>query len=109
MTSEDADPAAETSAESSTSSSSSSSSTDASASALDPDDSDGSGGLARTLLLAVPLFCKFVIVLIIKFLTDLVVFPLLFLYRVARLTKRRILKMFKSKDDQFKDITPNGS
>jgi hypothetical protein len=57
-----------------------------------------SGSLMRTLLLAVPLFCKFVIVLMIKFLTDLVVYPLLFLYRLARLTKRRILALFK-KDD----------
>jgi hypothetical protein len=58
------------------------------------DSTTPSGGLTRTLLLAAPLFCKFVIVLCIKFLTDLVVFPLLFLYRMARLVKRRILKTF---------------
>jgi len=56
--------------------------------------STGGGGVTRTILLAVPLFCKFVIVLMIKFLTDLVVFPLLFLYRLARITKRKILAIF---------------
>jgi hypothetical protein len=55
--------------------------------------------LWKTVVLAVPLFCKFVIVLVIKFLTDLVVFPLLLLYRLARLTKRRILNFFQSKGD----------
>jgi len=66
------------------------------------DDTTG-GGLTRTMLLAIPLFCKFVIVLIIKFLTDAVVFPLLFLYRFARITKRKIRALFTSsskKDDE---------
>ena len=45
----------------------------------------------RTLLLTVPLFLKFVIVLMIKVVTDLIVFPLLFLYRLAGLVKRRFL------------------
>jgi hypothetical protein len=49
-------------------------------------------GLAKTLLL-VPLFCKFVVVLAIKFITDLIVFPLLFLYRLAGQAKRKFLKM----------------
>jgi hypothetical protein len=43
----------------------------------------------RTLLLTVPLFCKFVVVLLLKFATDLVVYPLLFLYRVAGVVKRK--------------------
>ena len=49
-------------------------------------------GVAKTILL-VPLFCKFVVVLVIKFITDLIVFPLLFLYRLAGIVKRRLLKM----------------
>ena len=53
-----------------------------------------STGLIHTLFLAVPLMLKFVVVLVIKFLTDLVVFPLLFAYRLARLTKRKILGLF---------------
>jgi hypothetical protein len=49
-------------------------------------------GVAKTILL-VPLFCKFAVVLLIKFITDLVVFPLLFLYRLAGQVKRKLLKM----------------
>jgi hypothetical protein len=66
----------------------------------------GSGVWWKTAALALPLFCKFVIVLVIKFLTDLVVYPLLMLYRLARLTKRRILGLFSSKG---KDEKVNGS
>lgn len=55
------------------------------------------GSLTRTFLLAVPLFFKFVIVLIIKFLTDLVVFPLLFLYRFLRLAFQSITGTRKGK------------
>jgi hypothetical protein len=65
-----------------------------------------SGVWWKTAALALPLFCKFVIVLVIKFLTDLVVYPLLLLYRLARLTKRRILGLFSSKG---KDEKVNGS
>jgi len=50
-------------------------------------------GLVAALFLGPPLFAKFVIVLIVKFMTDLVVFPLLFLYRMARLGKNKILAM----------------
>ena len=57
------------------------------------DDEVSSSGVTRTLLLAVPLFCKFVLVLMIKFVTDLIVYPLLLLYRGARITKRRVLRM----------------
>ncbi|EEC43790.1 predicted protein [Phaeodactylum tricornutum CCAP 1055/1] len=58
-------------------------------------------GLAKAVLLAVPLFCKFVIVLCIKFLTDLVVFPLLWTYRLARLTKKKILGLFGKRSSPF--------
>jgi hypothetical protein len=61
--------------------------------------------VTRTVLLTVPLFCKFVIVLVIKFGTDLVVFPLLFLYRLAGIAKRRFLKMIGKAPDSEK---PNG-
>lgn len=66
-----------------------------------PNQQDESRSIATIILLAVPLFCKFVIVLLIKFLTDLVVFPLLWLYRLARLTKRRILKFIADVADRF--------
>jgi hypothetical protein len=55
---------------------------------------DGRSSLSRTLVLAVPLMLKFTLVLMIKFLTDLVVFPLLLTYRAARLTKRRLFKIW---------------
>lgn len=68
-------------------------------------DDSTSGGLKRTLVVAVPLFCKFVIVLCIKFLTDAVVFPLLFLYRLARITKRKIKALFSKEGNM---TPPNG-
>ena len=40
----------------------------------------------------------------IKFVTDLIVFPLLWLYRLARLTKRKFLKMIGKGDREY----PNG-
>lgn len=52
------------------------------------------GSLSRTLVMAVPLMLKFALVLMIKFLTDLVVFPLLFTYRGARIMKRRMTKIW---------------
>lgn len=58
------------------------------------DDEDEARGITRTVLLTVPLFCKFVIVLMIKFVTDLIVFPLLWLYKLAGVVKRRILRLF---------------
>ena len=58
------------------------------------DDDDEARGITRTVLLTVPLFCKFVIVLMIKFVTDLIVFPLLWLYKLAGVVKRRILRLF---------------
>ena len=47
---------------------------------------------AKSMLLTVPLFLKFAAVLMIKFVTDLIVFPLLFLYRLAGVGKRKLLK-----------------
>ena len=66
---------------------------DPSAVVEDDDDINSKGGLLKIILISVPLFCKFCIVLMVKFLTDLVVYPLLILYRLARLTKRRFLKL----------------
>jgi hypothetical protein len=67
---------------------------------------DEKRGLTKTILLTVPLFCKFVIVLLIKFVTDLIVFPLLFLYRLAGIGKRRFLKMIGKGPDMTEK--PNG-
>ncbi|KAL7560461.1 hypothetical protein ACA910_020505 [Epithemia clementina (nom. ined.)] len=70
------------------------------------EDYTNDGGMWKTALLAGPLFVKFVIVLLIKFLTDLVVFPLLWLYRLARLTKNKILKLFR-KDPESPNSAPS--
>lgn len=58
----------------------------------DDDETEGKRGITKTVLLAVPLFCKFVVILLLKFVTDLVVYPLLFLYRLAGTAKRKIMK-----------------
>ena len=56
---------------------------------------------ARTVLLSLPLFVKFAIVLLLKFATDLVVFPLLFLYRLAGIGKRKFLSLIGSGSDKL--------
>jgi hypothetical protein len=45
-------------------------------------------------ILMFPLFCKFIVVILIKFLTDLVVYPTLFLYRLARRATRTVVGWF---------------
>ena len=60
----------------------------------DDDAAEDKPSITKTVLLTVPLFCKFVVVLLIKLLTDVVVFPLLFLYRLVGQMKRKFLKMF---------------
>ena len=49
----------------------------------------------RSGLLTLPLFVKFMAVLFIKVLTDAVVFPSLFLYRILRRIKRKIIGLFQ--------------
>ena len=75
------------------------------AAADEGDSAEEKPGFTRTVLLTVPLFCKFVIVLLIKVVTDLIVFPLLFLYRLAGLGKRRFYKLIGK--DQLSE-KPNG-
>jgi len=48
-----------------------------------------------SLILIPTLLFKFTIVLLVKFATDIVVFPLLWLYRLARLVKRRFIRGLK--------------
>lgn len=71
----------------------------------DSSSQDRSWGVTKTILLTVPLFFKFLIVLVIKFMTDLVVFPLLFSYRMCRRAKRKVLGVFNNKKDTK---LPNG-
>ena len=62
------------------------------------------GGFFLTLLLAPPLIAKFCIVLLVKFATDAVVYPTLFLWRLASRAKRKVLRAFgigkESKDTE---------
>ena len=73
------------------------------------DDSRNTGGLTKTLILAVPLFFKFAIVLFIKFLTDLVVFPVLFFWRGCQVAKLRVLSLFGIESSKKKKDTKNES
>ena len=60
-------------------------------------------GFLTAVLLGPPLIAKFIIVLLVKFLTDLVVFPLLLLYRFARSIKKKLLKLI-GKEDNDKEV-----
>uniref|UniRef100_A0A6V2C517 Transmembrane protein n=1 Tax=Ditylum brightwellii TaxID=49249 RepID=A0A6V2C517_9STRA len=57
-------------------------------------------GFWTALLLAPPLFAKFVIVLLVKFLTDAIVYPFLFLYRAVRRAKNKTKSVFKGDGDE---------
>jgi hypothetical protein len=48
----------------------------------------------------VPLFFKFCVVLAVKFITDVLVFPPLFLWRFARLVYRKFMRIFFGKGSQ---------
>lgn len=63
------------------------------------------------VILVFPLFCKFLVVLMIKFLTDLVVYPSLLLFRLAKKTKRKIVATFDriSFGSTASSFKPNGS
>mmetsp|Transcript_3595 Transcript_3595/g.8628 ORF Transcript_3595/g.8628 Transcript_3595/m.8628 type:complete len:263 (-) Transcript_3595:100-888(-) len=79
--------------------------------------SSSSSSSVQSKLLTVPLFLKFIAVLLIKFLTDLVVYPMLLLYRLARRTKRKLLSMINGtsgtsgsgSSGRSSNIKPNGS
>jgi len=60
---------------------------------------------STSVLFTVPLLFKFIAVLCIKFLTDAVVFPSLFLYRLIRRIKRKTISFFQ----QDGSIKPNGA
>jgi len=81
----------------------------------DAAESDDSKKSAFALILLPTLLFKFAIVMLVKFATDIVVFPLLFLYRMARLGKRKFIrgvgKVFGGKKDDIDaslEVTLNG-
>eukprot|EP00533_Pseudo-nitzschia_delicatissima_P003070 CAMPEP_0116083750 /NCGR_PEP_ID=MMETSP0327-20121206/3442_1 /TAXON_ID=44447 /ORGANISM="Pseudo-nitzschia delicatissima, Strain B596" /LENGTH=95 /DNA_ID=CAMNT_0003574663 /DNA_START=276 /DNA_END=563 /DNA_ORIENTATION=- len=79
---------------------------------IEKEDGDEASNTQKpNVILVLPLFCKFIVVLMIKFLTDLVVYPSLLLFRLARRTKRKIVATFDkiSFGTSAKSFKPNGS
>eukprot|EP00555_Chaetoceros_dichaeta_P012923 CAMPEP_0198263108 /NCGR_PEP_ID=MMETSP1447-20131203/11514_1 /TAXON_ID=420782 /ORGANISM="Chaetoceros dichaeta, Strain CCMP1751" /LENGTH=127 /DNA_ID=CAMNT_0043951587 /DNA_START=303 /DNA_END=686 /DNA_ORIENTATION=- len=68
-------------------------------------------GFVTALILGPPLITKFAIVLLVKFLTDVVVFPFLVFYRFVKLSKNKVVAMFSSSSnkDGIKGDDVNGS
>ncbi len=65
-------------------------------------------GFWTALVLAPPLLAKFGIVLLVKVITDLIVFPLLFLFRISKIVKNKFLGLF-GKDDIYNGNKVNGN
>jgi hypothetical protein len=63
---------------------------------------DQTEGQKKSSLSLVPLFFKFCVVLAVKFITDVLVFPPLFLWRFIRLIYRNTTKLVRkgSKDEE---------
>jgi len=68
-------------------------------------------GFLTALIVGPPLIIKFAIVLLVKFLTDVVVFPILILYRFVKLCKIKVAAFFASSGnkDPLKSDEVNGS
>lgn len=64
-------------------------------------------GFLTALFLAPPLIAKFGIVLLVKIVTDLVVFPLLFMYRFCQTVKAKVAGFVQT--DDFKGDKINGA
>ena len=56
-------------------------------------------GFLTALIMGPPLLAKFGIVILVKIMTDMVVFPLLFLYRIIKKAKNKIVGLFTMKGD----------
>ena len=65
-------------------------------------------GFINGLVLGSLLLFKFGIVLVVKFLTDLVVFPLLYMFRTFKVAKNKVNELF-GKDDLTNGDKVNGS
>ena len=61
-------------------------------------DLDEYSSISRRILLAVPLFASFLVVLVVKILTDFVVAPLVLLLRILRRSRRKFLRRWKRKN-----------
>lgn len=63
-------------------------------------------GMAKGILLGVPLFMKLCVVLIIKFIMDVCVFPVLFLYKGLKYVQRKVVKMFQDEPSVVNGESP---
>ena len=70
--------------------------------------SDESKSNGFSLILLPTLLFKFTIVMCVKFATDIVVFPLLWLYRLARLGKRKFIGGLKNLFGKKDNLDVNG-
>lgn len=74
------------------------------------DDKGADGNMLKNVFLMVPLMAKFAIVLVVKLLTDAVVFPILFFIRLLRSVKNKILSISKGfgKKNDINSVSING-
>mmetsp|Transcript_33047 Transcript_33047/g.70439 ORF Transcript_33047/g.70439 Transcript_33047/m.70439 type:complete len:196 (-) Transcript_33047:238-825(-) len=72
---------------------------DAAVSSKSDDESSSSSSSGFSLVLLPTLLFKFLVVMCVKFATDVVVFPALWLYRLARLGKRKVVGLFVKSDE----------
>jgi len=66
---------------------------------------DNSNGFLVALMMGPPLIAKFLIVLFVKFVTDVVVFPLLYLYRAAKRLKVAIFGGYNKGSESSSGLT----
>ena len=57
---------------------------------------NNNSGWKNALMMGPPLVIKLCVVMLVKFVTDVVIFPALFLYRFLRLIQKKILSMFST-------------
>lgn len=69
-----------------------------------PPGDNNSVGVVRGVVIAVPLVLKLSLVLGIKFIMDLIVFPLLFSYRFLKLIKTRTMALFQGPQTDISSI-----
>ena len=72
-------------------------------------DNDSRNILLSALIVGPPLIAKFAVVLLVKFVTDIIVFPSLFLARLGTLMCKKIVGLFKPQDEIMNGEKINGT
>lgn len=70
---------------------------------------DNRSALFNALVIGPPLIAKFGVVILVKIATDLVVFPLLFLYRFCNMMKKKVVGLFRPKEELLNGEKINGT